>query len=515
MKRRRPLLTILAVVIFCVGTIISAVFFGPNGIKAVRAVTTGWQINGDNLYCSETTKIGIGTNAPNGLLEIKSATPVVNINGTASTNLHGISLQTNGEETAIIKTKSNDGELRLQTGMKSAWGGYQTFYTNNVERMRVTSNGNVGIGLNNPASALQVKGEFSIFDRTDGQNYRYVFLPETTADGPGGRLRIGYKGADGSFLSDIMSFMWKGWVGVGTNDPQAKLDVNGSDSNNVFTVRSNSGQVKIMPWKADVNGDANYLESGNGGWTANRPLFFTGYNGADGVFNFKGNVGIGTNAPNGLLEIKSATPVVNINGTASTNLHGISLQTNGEETAIIKTKSNDGELRLQTGMKSAWGGYQTFYTNNVERMRVDSAGNVGIGNTAPDKKLTVAGEIKADGAVYSGGGFKCSSDERLKTNIKPIENSLAKILDLNGVSFQWKNDAAGPNQLGVIAQEVEKVVPELVSTDASGYKSVNYDGFSALLINAVREQQASINQLKNDNQELKLRLERLEAKINN
>jgi len=508
LKKHSRMVTIISVVIFLMASAVVFNLILNQGKAEVAQAATTWQVNGSNLWCDNTVKVGIGTNVPNNILEVKSATPVININGTTNTGFSGLSFQTNGEENGLIKMKTQTGELKIQSGMTSTWGGFQTFYTAGAERMRIANTGKVGVGLTNPASTLQVKGEFSIFDRPDNQNYRYVFLPETTADGPGGRLRIGYKSVDGSFISDIMSFIWKGWVGVGTTDPQAKLDVYGSNNNNVFTVRSDSGQVKILPWKVDGNGDANYLESGNAGWTASRTLFFTGYNGSAGNFSFKGNVGIGTNVPNGLLEVKSAAPAININGTDGASLHGVSFQTNGEQTAMIKTKSSDGELRVQTGMSPDWGGFQTFYTNNLERMRILANGNIGIGITNPDMKLTVAGKVGAS------QGFSCSSDIRLKENIQPIKNSLAKILSLEGVSFDWKSDPAKQPQLGVIAQEVEKVAPELVSTNSAGYKSVNYDGFSALLINAVKEQQQSIDQLKAENQQLKDRLEKLEVKFN-
>ena len=95
------------------------------------------------------------------------------------------------------------------------------------------------------------------------------------------------------------------------------------------------------------------------------------------------------------------------------------------------------------------------------------------------------------------------SDERLKTNIRGIDHPLDKALMLQGVYFEW-NTAEYPEmgfsdgtQIGVVAQEVEEVFPELVTTDEDGFKHVNYEALSAVLIEATKEQQQQIDELSN------------------
>jgi len=93
-----------------------------------------------------------------------------------------------------------------------------------------------------------------------------------------------------------------------------------------------------------------------------------------------------------------------------------------------------------------------------------------------------------------------SSDEKLKTNITPIENALDKVLSLNGVEFDFLDEKnygyLGKHQLGVVAQQVETVVPELVTTNPDGYKGVSYQHLTVLLIEAMKEQQKEIEELK-------------------
>lgn len=92
------------------------------------------------------------------------------------------------------------------------------------------------------------------------------------------------------------------------------------------------------------------------------------------------------------------------------------------------------------------------------------------------------------GSVTISGTLTQSSDARLKKDVKPLENSLDNILKLNGVTYNWIDPKKDPTkQIGVIAQEVEKVYPELVKTDEKGLKSVAYPNLVAPLINAVKE----------------------------
>jgi hypothetical protein len=104
------------------------------------------------------------------------------------------------------------------------------------------------------------------------------------------------------------------------------------------------------------------------------------------------------------------------------------------------------------------------------------------------------------GGIYSSGDIVSASDERKKTNITPIKNALSKVLDLRGVTYnklKLDKTAEERTDMGVIAQEIEKVVPEVVhyAEDVDEY-SVSYGNITALLIEAVKELKIELNELK-------------------
>lgn len=95
--------------------------------------------------------------------------------------------------------------------------------------------------------------------------------------------------------------------------------------------------------------------------------------------------------------------------------------------------------------------------------------------------------------VITATDFNSASDIKLKENIHSIENPLSKVMQINGVGFRWKDTQE--NSIGVIAQDIEDILPELVK-ESEHHKSVNYNGLIGVLIEAVKEQQRQIEELK-------------------
>ena len=177
------------------------------------------------------------------------------------------------------------------------------------------------------------------------------------------------------------------------------------------------------------------------------------------------------------------------------------------------------------------GGANSSYLNDVwysnvstgtasPALTVTADGKVGIGTLSPDYTLSVNGEAWVSVAVWSG------SDARWKKNVAPISDALDKVLKLRGVSFDWRADEfpalkfSSGGQIGFIAQEVKKVFPEIVSSDAAGYLGISYEKLAPVFAEAIKEQQRQISaqqgeieNLKAENKKLESANERLETRV--
>ncbi len=152
----------------------------------------------------------------------------------------------------------------------------------------------------------------------------------------------------------------------------------------------------------------------------------------------------------------------------------------------IKVKGNH-SFGIGLGLNSAL----PIEINQSNTMAI-MGGNVGIATVAPSLTFEV------NGSVGGTSAWQISSDKRFKKDIRNLNGSLEKVLKLRGVNYYFKQEEF-PNrvfgkgkQIGVIAQEVEKILPEVVKTDDKGYKSVQYSKFTPILIEAIKEQHAEI-----------------------
>jgi hypothetical protein len=201
-----------------------------------------------------------------------------------------------------------------------------------------------------------------------------------------------------------------------------------------------------------------------------------------------GNVGIGTTNPGFKMDVSDRMRV---------------RQGNSESAGIWFFQEGPNNNRAFVGM--ADDNSVGFYGNAGAGWGLvmdTTTGNVGIGTEASSNKLEVDGSLQISGAARrpGGGSWTDSSDLRLKKEVAPLTEALGKLLQLRGVRFEWKEpekmgNLTGP-QMGLIAQEVETVFPEWVGTRPDGYKEVTIRGFEALTIEALRELQVEIEELK-------------------
>ena len=135
-----------------------------------------------------------------------------------------------------------------------------------------------------------------------------------------------------------------------------------------------------------------------------------------------------------------------------------------------------------------------YYVESGENTRL----HIGIQNDSDDDLYLEASTTLISGALNVVGDITAfySSDERLKDNITPIENPLAKVLSISGNTFDWNDKSSHTGKdIGVIAQEIEKVLPEIVTTRDNGFKAVQYEKITPLLIEAIKELSHKVDDL--------------------
>lgn len=358
---------------------------------------------------------------------------------------------------------------------------------------------------------------------------------------------------------DLSIYYPGGNVGIATSAPRSALDVNGAVRLKAGTP---SGKNATVGLAFEDNGDTGLFMTNYIPGTPASGLLSVFTDGQSRmVIAPNGNVGIGTTAPDYKLDVRDKGMVIsqvssedgdqvffNVNSRIATGVPvGASMQSNAVDSyAAFAATTSTNELRVASQSTSGIIRLITGGSNplSFERMRIDNTGNVGIGTQNPSRRLHVVGPAGSTVAYFSdgaascsikpstAGNIACSSDRRLKKNIAPVADALLleKILKLETVSFEWKHGAQG-RQTGYIAQDIEKVAPELVETGADGSKQVSYGGFIPWLSGAVKalytydlahsrditdlqtqikNQNAEIQTLKKENQALQLRLERLE-----
>lgn len=152
-----------------------------------------------------------------------------------------------------------------------------------------------------------------------------------------------------------------------------------------------------------------------------------------------------------------------------------------------------------SGVSFQYSAIYTAWRSTAQITNLNIPTSLGVGTNYSN----VTGEIRATNNITA----YYSSDIRLKENIKNIDNAILKISSINGVEFDWTDDYIKmhggedgyfirKHDVGIIAQEIERVLPEIVATRGDGTKAVKYDKIVALLIESIKELKNEINTLK-------------------
>jgi hypothetical protein len=389
--------------------------------------------------------VGIGTSSPGTKLTIVDASPTVRLQDTNTSVAGGVY----GTIDWLSSDSSMPGGLAAKIDVLDDGGSFGDrgairFFTNNAtslgERVRISSNGNVGIGTTNPFSKLDVRGNLYVNYGSNGTGYIQTNgsdsdLQITIATNLTTLMNTGGSGAMafGAGNSERMRILSGGNVGIGTSSPGSLLHLQSSATTTLLRIDN-----------SNINNDAAILLTDNNNPTgeglritydssAGDTYFNNIFTASTRAFNFQkgdfgsgtdlltilnnGNVGIGTNSPTSQLQLSGSLQIGNgtnfgnkltiydnfTDGKIAIALRQSTGASVGDDIFSLYCNSTTGEARLLADDDNGVG-FMTFYMNASERMRITNGGNVGIGTTSPISLLDVrSGYVTAGTGVSTSG----------------------------------------------------------------------------------------------------------------
>lgn len=528
----------------------------------------------EGIFINSEGQVGIGTNTPESALQIEGGVKIkegIQIGGITEDNTLDNILLTDQEgnirqakfQTLMDKfmpqsanPETPEEPLQGLTQLNDNW----LSNDGDSEGLFIDNEGQVGLGTNNPQAELQVGGnvivdkglkisEIGVDDKlndvllTDAagnvKKSSFKNLLDRFLEIPEPELRPIYQ-LDGNWLSgdggnEGVFINEDGKVGIGTDQPGTDLHIsgdfrqsgantqfgyqadnelklslgegrvqNGTGNFSIYGAASSQGKLEIQRGPG-ANGSSHIVNEGNGNFAIkNGPQ-------TDIFIDNNNNVGINMSNPNNTLDV---------NG----DIDWKTMHWHHAENIIMHSPSSGwGNFSFDFTQNDGYDYFVVYAPNETGNIfYVQNNGLVAINNSAPTEALDVKGNIRvrevgtatSAGALHitANGTFTTStSDRRLKENIRPISNALDKVKRLKGVNFSWK-DQEGSNKLGLIAQEVQEVVPELVfQNQQDGYYGVHYQDAIGLLVEAIKEQQKQIEALQQANDQLKAEANSLTA----
>ncbi|MEK7144403.1 MAG: tail fiber domain-containing protein [Patescibacteria group bacterium] len=398
----------------------------------------------------------------------------------------------------------------------------------------IVQSGNVGVGTTSPTALLGIQGAIGVNSSqlylaangkvgigttvTSNNEHTIIYLPNNkdlagvNSGGAAAFPLIGMGSSDKITIDrDALGSTFGGNVGIGTTVANDKLDVAGRIR--ISTNATSPGTNIASIYRGAATG---LTLTGNTASTYSWDL--VNNLGNDVLFNpvgttvasFGGSVGIGTVAPDFKLDVYGALGALRLNNPSGDLDTHLQVKDYLWRLIVGGTGTSYGVGAGGLGFTSG-GTYALKLLGNY--VTVPYSLGVGMANNPGTYTLAVTGDAWVTSGAWSG------SDLRWKKNIQPITGALDTVMQLSGVSYLWRKDEFPQNNFddkahfGLIAQDVEKIVPELVTTGPDGYKGIDYNGLAPLLIGSTQELQRIIMNQQNEIEELKARVSDLENKM--
>lgn len=444
-------------------------------------------------------------------------------------------------ERAAIEMNATENWTSTANGIYMSFSTTANGTTGMSERMRIADNGRLGIGTTDPQKKVHISSGNSGVTPSSTANlllednvshYIQMSSPEVEETGllfgkPSNSASGGviYNASNGMDFrtggnTNRVTITSAGNVGIGTVSPTNTLHVAGSTLiQGDFTVNTsfpfvavntngiNQNAGMVMRQQGTTRGWV-YYENSSAALKINATSTGTGAGGLN--VKSSGFVGIGTESPNRTLEVSdSGTPFIRVSDVSGGSAIGLELLRTGSGFNDWRMQNDGGELKFGASFDD--------FSNTTEQYIMGT----GAFRPALDNARDLGSASFRFDDVFATNGVIQTSDRREKENILASNYGLDEVLKLNPVTYYWKNKSDNGRKLGLIAQEVATLVPEVVNGLTKEGKigdnrlGMNYGELVPVLINAIKEQQAMIEKLSSDVKTLKSEIASLEDSKSN
>jgi hypothetical protein len=382
---------------------------------------------------------------------------------------------------------------------------------NNVFSGNQWVNGTLGAGGAVTGASFQIGSNPFAFGSYDNENAFLGFSGNTTMTGEGDTA-IGWGAFSNNTNGDANTAV--GGVALAYNTTGYANTAIGGEA---LYVNSTGSENTGVGMNAGLTVDNSYLTGSYNTAVGYQAFFSTGTLtnataiGANAVVSesnamvlgsIKTKVGIGTSAPGHLLDVAGTVAFDSTGQNNGTNFIDLTFGLNAGEGMSSSRTAGPNQYGID------------LFTDFARRISIEQHGNVGIGTTSPDNLLTVNGSADKPG----GGSWGTYSDGRLKNLNGNFNSGLSQVLKLNPVRYRYKADNAlgirdTEEHIGVVAQDVQRVIPEAVTENSKGYLLVNNDPIIWSMLNAIKEQQEEIRALKSDLRATRQSLQKVQAQV--